>query len=84
MIKQAAIQIEKQIYTLPRPARHNDIIAYLIKLGFPKQVRNLGIQGFITHKNVFVNREEASEIALKNMQCFSLIAPPNLYSEDLW
>jgi len=80
---QAAIKgADGRIHTLPRPARHSDVI---------KKMRNEGIddrpnevQGFLIDNGSFFDRRAAAELALFNTQCKKLIAPPNLCSEDLW
>ena len=74
--------------------RHGDIFVQLEALGFePKQGYKEIEQGFITHKNEFLTRQEAFEHA---KQCGQLAAKIvyerehgcvgglNLISEDLW
>ena len=83
MIKQAAIRLSADIIaTMPRPARHKDIIWKLHELGISK-IQFID-QGFIDDNGDFLQREEAANIALSNGQATSLHAPPGLHSEDLW
>ena len=75
--------------------RHGDIFMQLKKLGFePRKGYEEIEQGFITHKNEFLNRKEAFEHAKQCGQlCEKLIDAReegreiggiNLISEDLW
>jgi hypothetical protein len=83
MIKQAAIKDDTgKIWTLPRPARHNGILRYMCDSGINGSF--LDGQGFILDDNSWVDRKQAAEHALATGQCLKLIAPPDLYSEDLW
>ena len=83
MIKQAAIRLSADIIaTLPRPARHKDILWKLHELGISK-IQFID-SGFIDEEGEFLQREEAAAIALGNGQANSLHAPPGLHSEDLW
>jgi len=63
--------------TLPAPARHHDIL-----WGFGRVLPE--DQGFLTSTGRYVDRKEAAQIAWAAEQVKTLIAPPNLYSEDLW
>lgn len=87
-VKQAAIVRDGQIWTLPRPARHHNIIWAMndvdgVKDG--KIIRAHGIRGFIDEEGNFMTRVEA---AIRAEECKQLTkpldAPPNLFSEDLW
>ena len=84
-IKQAAIKdTEGNIHTLPRPARHHTIIHAMYAEGINCN-RSEAIQGFILDDDTFIERIPAAILALENGQCKDdLIAPPKLYSEDLW
>lgn len=83
MIKQAAIRLSADIIaTLPRPARHKDIIWKLHELGISKI--HFIDYGFIDEEDEFLTREEAAVIALGNGQATGLHAAPGLHSEDLW
>lgn len=82
MIVAAAIRINGNVYGLPAPARHHDIIRYLADGRIEPPIR--GEQGFIDDGAGFVGRKEAAVIALEEGQVKQLIAPPNLFSEDVW
>jgi len=83
MIKQVAIRLSADIIaTLPRPARHKDVIWKLQELGISKT--HFIDQGFIDDKGNFLQRGEAADIALSNGQATSLHEPPGLHSKDLW
>lgn len=67
--------------SLPPPHRHHEIRHLITKMDIP--FKKL-VQGFLTSKGEFVTRERAAEIAIEARQALSLIAPPKLYTEDLW
>ena len=77
MITAAAILLDGVVYSLPKPARHADIIK---SIGYKVRYE---IQGFIAN-GVFVDRIEGAKIAIESNQIDKLKWPPNLYSEDLW
>lgn len=81
-IECAALLHESGIHSVEPPERHYHIIKNLAKQGFDIPIK--GKQGFLTNKGRFVNRKEAADIALKAGQIKNLIAPPNLFTEDLW
>lgn len=82
-VKQAAILDDEDIiHTLPRPARHCDILRFMHKKGTKGSF--LDGQGFILNDDTFVHRSVAAKIALRLGQVKALAAPPDLYSEDLW
>lgn len=78
----AAIRQYGLTVSLPPPARHHHILKPL------HMATDIIVapddQGFITDAGRFVGRTEAATIATGNGQAKKLIAPPNLYSEDLW
>lgn len=83
-IKQAAIQDEQgTVHTLPRPARHQDIIHKLYEERGHALVES-DVQGFVLEDNSFVDRTEAAKSAIDSEQIENLKWPPDLYSEDLW
>lgn len=68
--------------TLPAPARHGDVLKPLWDIdGVLVQPDD---QGFITSSGRWVGRIEAADIARFAGQVTKLIAPPRLYSEDVW
>ena len=68
--------------SLPAPARHHNILRFMVDRGDPTPIT--GKQGFMTNTGEFVDRETAGHIAIIAGQIERLKWPPNLYSEDLW
>lgn len=68
--------------SLPPPARHHNILRFMVDRGDPTPI--VGRQGFMTNTGEFVDRETAGHIAIIAGQIERLKWPPNLYSEDLW
>ena len=62
--------------------RHNDIIHYLVKLGYPTRIQNHE-QGFINDRGDFLTKYDALSEANISGQVFSTDMSP-LTSEDLW
>lgn len=81
LIIAAAIKVGNRLYFIPKPARHHNIIHQMAKNGLKPY---LGIQGFITSDDRFVDRAEAMEIAIRSGQFVQLINRKELFSEDLW
>ena len=73
MIVAAALQIEGMTISMPKPARHGDIIA---RFGAD------GDQGFLTSAGTFAHRRLAHRIAFKAGQVATMDG--ELFSEDLW
>jgi hypothetical protein len=87
-IQDAAVLLDGNVYSLPRPARHDKVLRSLYpkwKLALDSGRPTRRVQGFITTKGRFVDREEAMVIAKREGQ---LIVEPRyddkLFSEDLW
>lgn len=83
-IEAAAIIHRYRVVTLPRPARHHDIIRHIVtELGAE---RSTGAQGFVTDAGRYVGRREALTIARAAGQLLGV--PHNedvgLFSEDVW
>ena len=84
MITAVAIKVNDKIYSLPRPARHADIMEFFrIKWDDPK------VEGFLDDDNVFVDRVDAMKIAKRCNQPLidfwnDLNTATELYSENLW
>ena len=77
------------VYWLPKPARHHDVIHYMVSaVGLPKPIKSSETQGFLTNKNEFVDRRQAAQIALAAGQVKNVSdmrgCPPILFSEDVW
>jgi hypothetical protein len=67
----------------PRPSRHHTILQIAYQLGFTRSPHG-DDQGFVLKDGTYVTRSEAANIALASGQVEKLIAPPDLYSEDLF
>ena len=81
-IERAAIRRYSTVWSVPRPGRHHDVIAFMAEQG----VESVGCeQGFVTSGDRFVDRREAMTIARSAGQ---LIADPpegaGLFSEDIY
>ena len=83
MIVAAAIRLDDgNLYALPAPARHHNIIHFLTRKGIEAH----GTQGFIDHARGFVDRRDAYHIA---KLCNQMIGNTGehlkeLFSEDVW
>lgn len=84
----AAIQIEGVTISLPKPARHSQVLAAAEALHMPEYHRHGSCQGFLTSQGRFVNRVQAKQIA--HIAGQEQKRPKNerhdrdLFSEDLW
>lgn len=83
MIERAAILFEGEVYSLPRPARHHDVLALIFKK-FGSRASG-SVQGFLTSDGEFVDRELALQIAKRHNQLIMKTFPEHLlFSEDVW
>ena len=86
-IATAAIRVNGEIWTLPRPARHHHLVETWSRShrtnGKPTRIPRHD-QGFMTTNGRFVDRREEALIAIYSGEIGELRWPPNLYSEDLW
>lgn len=72
------------IYSLPKPARHCDIIHTMSDAEIEVDNVNEG-QGFLTSDGVFVDRKQAMKIAIDNNQILpDSLMLDELFSENLW
>ena len=78
-VEAAAIVFEGNVWSLPKPARHHQIIAAHIE---QTGLDGSGQQGFLTNKGRFVSRREAARIAYDAGQLEHLQS--SVFSEDLW
>lgn len=80
----AIIAIDGRVISLDKPARHHNVIWYMINdLGY--EIPVIGEQGFINEKGEFLNRKDAKTEALKYNQIIEGKGKlPELYSEDVW
>lgn len=94
MITQAAIQLEGVIWTLPRPARHHNVLWAIYDVrscqtpdNRPLIIPARGIQGFITEHHEFLDRKQAARHARNHGQIGDkkkTDPQDQLFSEDLW
>lgn len=86
-IVSAAVLHNGIIHSMPRPNRHHNIVH---AMNGEREANGLlllayGEQGFLDADGRFLTRPEAAKRAMECDQLTKpLIAPPNLYSEDLW
>ncbi len=80
-----AINQNDKIYTLPPPARHPDLMKYMV-MELQCQMPVRGEQGFVLSDSSFATRERAAEVALTAGQCVMPLFyhGKELHSEDLW
>jgi len=85
-VKQCAIVYQDVLYTLPRPARHCDIIAEINKNLVNRKAPKIGmVQGFLLSNDQFADRVESAKAALASGQIEKLkFQKHQLFSEDLW
>ena len=80
----AAIQIEGVTLSLPKPARHGQVMHSAEIMAVPYMV-NAACQGFLTSEGRFVNRVQARQIAyMAGQEPKSTDGDKELFSEDLW
>ncbi len=83
-IKAAAVRVDRKVYTLPPPGRHNDVLRLIWEVT-GKRVPNHKEQGFVTECGRFLNRKQAGVVARRAGQIDELQWPHmGLNSEDLW
>lgn len=77
-----AIKCGDLIISMPKPARHSDIINNPVFFGAKLSDE---MQGFITSEGEFLPRGAARILVIRNSQpTKSLGHPSELFSEDLW
>lgn len=83
-IECVAIMIGSDVYSLPPPNRHDNVIHWVFEM-LGDAWTEPEVQGFLTNEGNFVGRKEAFIIATAAGQ---LIAPLNrgeeLFSEEMW
>lgn len=83
----AAIRHGDLIISMPKPARHHDIINRFVAIEDHIIVSPID-QGFLTNKGQFLERKEAKQHAITCNQKFRDDYEPfrsnDLFSEDLW
>lgn len=85
-IECAALRTEEGIVvSLPRPARHHNVIHHMTKDGYTPEAIARCEQGFTTDTLPFLRRKPALRIAQRAGQIIRETAPYHgLFSEDLW
>lgn len=77
-----AIRVHGEVLSMPRPARHADLLrVHHADHDHPHPILD---RGFVLADGDFVNRLEASDLAMCSGQIVAPKWPPCLYSEDLW
>lgn len=83
-IERAAIRHDGNVYSVPRPGRHHNVIWEMVGLG-GFSARDMHDQGFVTSAGRYVDREDGLRLALAAKQITLKHGNPReLYSEDLW
>lgn len=84
----AAIQVEGVTISLPKPARHGQVIHAAEAMQLPRHMITPACQGFITSEGRFVNRVMAKQIAhragQRQLRSEAERHDRDLFSEDLW
>jgi len=80
----AAIQWEGVTFSLPKPARHGQVLHSLEDI-LSDYALTCCCQGFLTSEGRFVNRVQAQHIAwIAGQEPKTTVSERDLYSEDLW
>jgi len=82
VIKAVAAKFEGKVYWALPPASHDAVLLKIVEE--TGKSPEGAVQGFVTDKDVFVDRLEAVEVARKADQIDEAKWPPFLYSDDLW
>lgn len=80
----AAVHAYGATWSLPRPARHHNVLFAIDHAGLCAITPGPSAQGFLTSDGRFVDRKDGLRIALASKQIEAPKWPPLLYSEDLW
>lgn len=80
IVAAAVISEDKKLYSLPRPARHADVLLDMIA----KQVAPIGKKGFLLSDGSFADRRQALVVAKRSGQYCGDDVSPELISEDVW
>ena len=86
-ITDVAVIFEGEIYSLPAPNRHHNVLHMMYGKGI--RINGPSVQGFLGEDGVFYNRREAMKLAeesgqLNRREGDQFYQGPDLYSEDLW
>lgn len=82
----AAMQRDGLVISLPRPARHSDVLERAFRLGVfgPMRPAREDEYGFLTNEGLFVNREAAAGIAISAGQVQGQRSIVRLTTKDVW
>ncbi len=80
----AAVHAYGATWSLPRPARHHNVLRAIDEAGLDAIAPGPSAQGFLTSEGRFVDRQTAVQLAIKAGQIEKPKWPPDLFSEDLW
>jgi hypothetical protein len=84
-IDRAALRTQDgKVYSLPKPARHHNVIHHMHELGISMEEIARADQGFVTECGVWCRRAPAKRIAQKAGQLIRETHPTALFSEDVW
>jgi hypothetical protein len=82
-IDRAAIRHRGDVFDVPRPGRHHNVIHKMNLCGLG--AAHVHDQGFLTSSGRYVNRADALKIAEAAGQIVQKTGPPHLlFSEDMW
>lgn len=86
-ITRVAVRFNGQVYSLPPPNRHHDVIWEIARVENIATVRAAGDnQGFLDDSGRYLTRKEALPVALAAGQVLDVsnVRGKSLFSEDLW
>ncbi len=86
-ITDVAVIFEGEIYSLPAPNRHHNVIHMMYGNGI--RINGPSLEGFLDENGTFLNRSAGMIRAQRNGQLNrregdQFYQGPDLYSEDLW
>lgn len=82
----AAVRYRGEVYSLPPPARHHDVIALICaRHGLDGYQPSQDDRGFLLSDGRYARRRAAAVVAVRAGQCERVAHPRHgLFSEDLW
>lgn len=82
----AAIRIGGITISMPRPARHGEILWSASSSGISDEALAKADQGFLDHRGLFLDRKTARIVAVSWNQLIERAQThsPELFSEDVW
>jgi hypothetical protein len=87
-ITHVAIRFQDNIYSLPKPNRHHNVIWHIVNVTGIKPINASGDnQGFLDSEGQYLTRKEALDLAVKagQLKPDALgLKQGKLYSEDIW